>query len=428
MESTTPLSALYFQSGNNPEGIALIAGRELWSYRRLALAVEQVARALYARGVRKGDRVALHMFNVPELAIAYFACFRVGAIAAPLNTKLETTELRAVLQRLEPSVYIGQAQLYAAVAGVETNILAADARYVVGGAGGLAAPRPWRDLLEAGTDTAPMEFPDVDSPAVLLCTSGTTGLPKLVTHTAATLTAGAQACGQLGLERPQIAINMAPMVHASGFFLLLAGLRFGAIQVLIERFDADAVLNAIERYYATWVSGLPFMFVELMRRQRVQPRKVDSLEFCATGGDLCPQKLQQEFPDVFGVHLRSFWAASEVVGALIHGMHCGPVSRIAPGAQVRLVDDNGLQVQRGAVGEMWVRGPYVTVGYWVSPDRLDPATTAGWYRSGDLLRQGEQDDLWFVARKNDLIKKDLIIRGGSNIAPGGAAERVRARA
>jgi long-chain acyl-CoA synthetase len=154
------------------------------------------------------------------------------------------------------------------------------------------------------------------------------------------------------------------------------------------------------------------MFVELLRRQRSQPRTVDSLEFCGVAGDVCPAKVQESFPDVFGVPLRTVWGATEVAGSLIHGLKPGPVSRIAPGAEVRLVDDNGMQVSRGEVGEMLIRGPNVAIGYWVDPDRIDPATVGGWYATGDLMRQGEQDDLWFIARK-----KDLIIRGGSNIWP-----------
>jgi acyl-CoA synthetase (AMP-forming)/AMP-acid ligase II len=76
------------------------------------------------------------------------------------------------------------------------------------------------------------------------------------------------------------------------------------------------------------------------------------------------------------------------------------------------VDDEGRNVPRGEVGEFLVRGPYVTVGYWAGPDRIDDATRDGWYHSGDLMRQGEGDELWFVGRK-----KDIIIRGGSNISP-----------
>jgi long-chain acyl-CoA synthetase len=171
-------------------------------------------------------------------------------------------------------------------------------------------------------------------------------------------------------------------------------------------------LDAVEQHHGTWLVGLPFMVADLIRRQRTRLRKVDSLEFCATGGDVCPVTLQHEFLEVFGVPLRSLWAATEVVGALIHGLQPGPVSRIAPGAQVRLVDDNGSPVPRGKIGEMLIRGPNVTPGYWVNPECIDPATTDGWYHTGDLLRRGEQDDLWFVGRK-----KDLIIRGGSNIVP-----------
>ncbi len=412
MESTTPLSALYYQADTNPEGIAYVAGRNIWSYRQLAIAVEQVAQGLYARGVRQGDRVALHMFNISELVIAYFACFRIGAVAAPLNPRFKTAELREVLKRLRPRVYVGQAQLYAQVAAIETDILAADSRFVVGETvvGGRA--EPWTNLLQDSARIALPEVPNPDSPAILLCTSGSTGLPKFVTHTAATLTAATEACGRLELENPHIAINSLPLIHSAGFFVTLACLRFGSIMVLVERFDADVVLSAIESYHGTWMLGLPFMFVELMRRQRSQPRMVDSLEFCAVAGDVCPAKVQESFSDVFGVPLRNVWGATEVAGSLIHGLKPGPVSRIAPGAEVRLVDDNGMQVPRGEVGEMLIRGPNVAVGYWVGPDRIDPATVEGWYATGDLMRQGEQDELWFIARK-----KDLIIRGGSNIWP-----------
>jgi len=127
---------------------------------------------------------------------------------------------------------------------------------------------------------------------------------------------------------------------------------------------------------------------------------------------VCPVQLQGDFEAAFGVPLRNMWGATEVVGALKDASQPGPVTRIAPGAQIRLVDDEGRDVPRGEVGEFLVRGPYMTVGYWVAPDRIDDATRDGWYHSGDLMRQGEGDELWFVGRK-----KDIIIRGGSNISP-----------
>jgi long-chain acyl-CoA synthetase len=182
--------------------------------------------------------------------------------------------------------------------------------------------------------------------------------------------------------------------------------------VLFERFDADAVLDAIEPQRCSWMVGLPFMFIELLARQRRQTRNVDSLRFCLSGGDVCPIDVQREFVTLFGVPLRSFWASTEVAGSLIYGLEPGPVSRIAPGAEIRIANDNGAPVPRGEVGELLVRGPNVTVGYWVDEDHIDPATADGWFHTGDLMRRGKADDLWFVGRK-----KDLIIRGGSNISP-----------
>jgi acyl-CoA synthetase (AMP-forming)/AMP-acid ligase II len=128
--------------------------------------------------------------------------------------------------------------------------------------------------------------------------------------------------------------------------------------------------------------------------------------------DICPIQLQVDFEATFGAPLRNVWGATEAFGPLRPGLQPGPVSRIAPGAQVRLVDDEGREAPRGEVGEFLVRGQCVTVGYWVGPDRIEDATRDGWYLSGDLMRQGEGDELWFVGRK-----KDIIIRGGSNISP-----------
>jgi acyl-CoA synthetase (AMP-forming)/AMP-acid ligase II len=88
------------------------------------------------------------------------------------------------------------------------------------------------------------------------------------------------------------------------------------------------------------------------------------------------------------------------------------VSRIVTGAQIRLVDDNDVLVPRGEVGELVVRGPHVTIGYWTGPGQIKDAPKEGWFHTGDLMRQDEKGDLWFVARK-----KHLIIRGGSNISP-----------
>jgi acyl-CoA synthetase (AMP-forming)/AMP-acid ligase II len=365
---------------------------------------------MLARGLCPGDRVVLHMANLPEMAVAYHACLRIGAIAAPLNIRFKTAELRPLLQRLQPSLYLGQAKLYEQVADISPEILPPSTRYVLGECDDVWA-QPWAKLFE-DIGVRPIPSVDADAPALLLATSGTTGVPKFVTHTATTLSAVVEAAAHLAFDGDQVAIHAVPMVHASGFFVMLMCVRHGAPMILLERFDPEAVLDAIEGHRATWLLGLPFMYDELMKSQRARPRTIESLRVCLSCGDVCPMQVQRDFPDVFGVPLYSFWGASETAGSLTYGAEPGPVSRIVRGAPFRLVDDEGVDVPHGEVGELLISGPNLTVGYWVGPGRIDGVAPDGWFHTGDLMRQGEGDDIWFVARK-----KDLIIRGGSNVSP-----------
>jgi acyl-CoA synthetase (AMP-forming)/AMP-acid ligase II len=407
------MNALFHQAATRPDGTAFIYGDRVWTYRDLLIGAEQLSRAFLTRGVRPGDRVVIHMPNRPELAAALFACFRIGAIACPMNLRFKTAELREIFQRLEPALYLGEQQLYSQVELIEPEILAGDKRFVTGPRGAFIGAMPWSALIveSAGMGRLPPE-PAKDAPAVLLTTSGTTSRPKFVTHTAATLSAIAEALAGSDFDTAQTVLNACPMVHASGVFTFLLSLNCGAPMVMVERFDPDAVLDAIEQYGCTYMPGLPFMYDALLVRQRNLPRKVSSLRRCQCGGDMCPIQLQVKFEATFGAPLCNLWASTEMAGALAVGLRPGPVLRIAPGAQIRLVDDEGRDVPRGEVGELLVRGPNVTVGYWVGPDRVDDATRDGWYPSGDLMRQGEGDELWFVGRK-----KDIIIRDGSNISP-----------
>ena len=121
--TVTPPETLYHSLATSGEKVAFTTGKEIWTYQRLATEVERLAHGLIERGLRKGDRVALHMANLPELVIAYLACFRVGVIAAPLNIRFKTAELRALLERLRPALYVGQATLYNRVTSIDSSIL-----------------------------------------------------------------------------------------------------------------------------------------------------------------------------------------------------------------------------------------------------------------------------------------------------------------
>jgi acyl-CoA synthetase (AMP-forming)/AMP-acid ligase II len=409
----TPIDALTYQARTKSKETAFIFRGETWTYQRLAAVAEHLSCGLIKRGVKPGDRVALHMMNRPEMIMAYYACFQIGAVAAPLRTAFKPAELAPLLQRLKPTLYIGEASLYENVAPIETSILASDKRVIVGETAESCGCQPWNTLFSGVTGEAVSVSPDLHQPAVLLNTSGTTGQPKFVIHTPSTLSEAVDLIvNHWGCSDDDTVVQPLPMVHASGLMLFLTCIAVGAPFILLESFDADTVLDTIEHHRCTRCTGFPAQYAALLDRQRARPRNLTSLRICLTGADACPVDLQEQVSTEFGVPLCNVWAATEIVGSLSHGLQLGPVARIVPGAQIRLVDDKGVEVPHGEVGELLVRGPNVFAGYWNDERATADSLRDGWYHTGDLMRRGDLDDLWFVSRK-----KDIIIRGGTNISP-----------
>jgi acyl-CoA synthetase (AMP-forming)/AMP-acid ligase II len=182
--------------------------------------------------------------------------------------------------------------------------------------------------------------------------------------------------------------------------------------ILQESFDAEKMLDAMERHKATMNIGFPAQYAAMADAQQKRGRDLSALRFCLTVGDCCPVVLQQRVTSLFGAPLHNLWGASEVIGQMAYGLRPGPVVRITSDAQVRVVDDQGNDVAEGEIGEMLVRGDNVFKGYWNDAKATAAALRDGWYHTGDLMRRGEGDELWFVSRK-----KDIIIRSGTNISP-----------
>jgi long-chain acyl-CoA synthetase len=235
---------------------------------------------------------------------------------------------------------------------------------------------------------------------VLLTTSGTTGQPKFVIHTPATLSESADLMVKhWGFSDDSVMIEPLPLAHMSGIITSLSFIQFGAPFILLESFDADAVLDIVESHRCTWCLGFPAQYAALIGCQRARPRDLESLRICLSGADVCPIDLQEMVTSILGAPLYNVWAATEAVGNLTFGLQRGPVMRIAKGARIRLIDDNGADVADGETGEFLIRGTNVFAGYWNDPDATEESLRAGWYHTGDLMRRGEGDELWFVSRK-----------------------------
>ena len=395
----------------NPNASAFVSRGQSWSYSRLADEATRLAQALIQRGVRRGDRVGIHMRNVPENVVLHYACFLAGAIAAPLKTRYKPAEIQRLLERLVPTLYIGEAVFCSGVAGILARILPPEACVVVGSAVGPSGWQTWRELTDGEADVS-LPCRDPDAPATIHSTSGTTSEPKLVVHTLSTLGAIIEASLGFELESERNGLGLLTLHSLPGLSTLLGYVHLGVPLVLLERFDPELVLDTIEQYRCAWFPGDPLIFSELIRCQLARPRDMSSLRLCLFGGDVCSPELLRRFQNVFSVPLCSVWGATEVIGAFHHGSRPGPVHRLAPGAEVCLVNDHESVVTKGEVGELWLRGPTLAAGYWEGPGKVRSLVHDGWYRSGDLMRQGEGDEFWFVSRKTDMIIRDSI-----NISP-----------
>ena len=406
------VSELFIRAELQPNAAAMIDGDYVLTYGQFRLAVERLARGLFARGVRPGDRIALHLRNIPELAITYYACMHTGIIAAPLNTRYKAPEMERLLRRLQPALYIGQADLYNSIAALDHSILAADRRFLVDEPMEEASTQGWDTLLD-DVGTSPVgTFQDADAPTMLLPTSGSTGEPKFVVHTARTLLAMVSLFKEVHFVRDDVALAVTPIVHMSGVMTLMATLGAGATLVLMHQFEPALALDLIERRRCTLLKGLPITYAGLIEQQRVRERTVNSLRCCLVGGDVPPPGLQDEFLSLFGVRLRNVMAMTEAVGTFTYGFPNGPVCRVVDRDWVRLVSQDGATARRGETGEIALRGPNVFAGYWLGVDQLDTGRKQGWFYTGDLAVEDEEGSFWFVGRS-----KNFIVRGDSKISP-----------
>jgi long-chain acyl-CoA synthetase len=405
----TPWDDLDDAAASHPPTVpAVTVDDVVCTYQQLRQEAEDVARGLTAAGVGSGDRVTLHMTNSRELLASYYGCFRVGAIACPLNVRLTLAELAPMLDTLGPAVHVTQPTLDPLTAPALVGVH----RVVTGDPEPGNGASSWDSLLETGRAVDLPEAPQPTQPAVLFATSGTTGTPKFVAHSAATLAATADTLTYEIVPGGRASLVMPPWVHAFGFYMWLSHVRRGTHVLGLSDTDADAALDCLEKHECDWVAALPHSYIAMLSAQQQRPRQLGQLRHLRTSGDVCPNGLQQTCEDVFGTPLRQFWASTEIAGALTYGTRPGPVSRVTPGTEIRIVDDRDGEVPAGEAGELWVRGPSAYLGYWRAPDTIVAETPDRWVATGDVFKTEADGELRFLGRK-----KDLIVRGGSNVAP-----------
>ncbi len=380
---------------------ALVCRDQTVTYEELDRTTDALARWLLSQGLAGGDRVAIHWMNSVEVVKLYFACFKAGLIAVPVNNRLKAPEIAYILGHSRAKVCFSQAEMAA---------VCEEAR----------AECPIHSSLPPldGADEEAIELPVVnaDQVAAILYTSGTTARPKGVTHTHISLTGSSELMMSLGLGARDCVLVVTQMLHISGLACaMLPGICLGVTVVLLPAFDGAEVLDLIERWRCTYFPILPAMLQFVVEEQRRKPRDVSSLGLCLAGGDAVPVKLQESFRELFGRPIRELYGMTESVPVTcIRGdaPKAGSIGPALDAVETRVVDLTGKVLADGHVGELQVQSPANCVGYWDDPQATSAAFDDGWLRTGDLVRRDADGYLWFEGRA-----KQIIIRGGSNISP-----------
>ena len=378
-----------------PERPAIVFEGTTWTYRDLDTAASRVAHGLSRRGVRAGDRVALLLANTPDFAAAYYGVLKLGAIAVSLVTSLKPRELEPLL-----------ADCGARVVLVDRGVDSAGPR-------GDAGTIPMDDF-DAEPPTAPTHDVPPSAPAAILYTSGTTGTPKGATlsHGNILFTAAAKR-KHLGITGDDRLLLFLPLFHCFGQNAVLnAAIAAGATVVLQRTFDAGAVLDVIARERVTMFFGVPTTYVVLL--DRATRGDFAPIRFFFSAAAPLPVDVEDRWLERFGLPIHQGYGLTETSPfAAFNDARRGTIGRPIDGVEMRVVDvESGAPVGDGERGELVVRGPNVMLGYWNRPHETADAFRAGWLRTGDVGRRGE--DGWFTLE--DRVK-DMIAVGGSKVYP-----------
>jgi long-chain acyl-CoA synthetase len=402
-----------------PEKTALVFGQRRISYGELYESSQSLAAGLHRHGVKPGDRVLVYLPNGMEFAQVVFAAYALGAIVVPVNIRLTPNELVYFAQDSQPAMLFYHADSAPALQPVSDRI-AAIKQVVVGGK--ITGTLAFEDLAAPSDEPLP-EVPLSAEDGMIMYTSGTTGKPKgaVITHANFIVQHAFLNAIEWGISRDDRFLVTTPLSHRTGLARMTNALLTGAALVIMDRFDAAAAIDLIEREGVTAVGMVPTVARMLMPFLEQDPARCASLRHVIVTGEAFPVELKRRLiallPDA---QLHSFFAMTEAgtVSGLEHEeqfTHPTSVGRPTPGLEVKLVDENGKEVAVGEAGEMLVRsgipGRFTTMRcYYNRPEETAKALAGGWLHTGDMARFDADGYLYIVDRK-----KDMVLSGGFNI-------------
>ncbi|EWH00815.1 class I adenylate-forming enzyme family protein [Halomonas sp. BC04] len=396
---------------------ALVDGHVRWSYAELGHEVRGAVEWLATLGIRPGDRIMTVGENCRALVVLLLAASELDAWVAIVNSRLSTQEIDQIRDHCEPRrvFYTSEASPEAEAHGLRHGA----APYVHPSLGRLRISVPMESVPE------PVESSGAEQVAAMIYTSGTTGTPKgvMLTHRGILYIASISG-GMRHLSQGQRVYGVLPMSHVFGLSSVCMGSLYnGACLYTVPRFDAAAMLDALDRERITVLQGVPAMYartLEYLRRQ-ASSLVAPALGYISAGGSPLDSDTKQRVEAVFGLTLHNGYGLTEASPTISQTriddrFDSNTVGAVLPLLEYRLepLDDSGANEQGSdEIGELWVRGPNVMKGYFRQPEATRACLSEeGWLNTGDIARFDDDRQLYIVGRS-----KELIIRSGFNIYP-----------
>jgi long-chain acyl-CoA synthetase len=396
-------------AGRYPDKTALIAGDRRMSFGELDAASNRLAAALAQRGLARGDRAIVFMDNCWEAVVSIFAVFKAGGVFSPVNPSTKADKLAYVVNNCRASAVLTQGKLLPVTEAAQTECPSLKISVVVG-----------RDFNQAlACDAAPPAMPGIDIDlCMLVYTSGSTGFPKGVMMTHQNVAAAATSITTYLENTPDdIILNVLPISFDYGLYQVLMAIKVGATLVLEKSFAfPQAIFNRMQEEKVTGLPLVPTMAAMILGMKDLQPGSFSHLRYLTNTAAALPpahiMRLQELFPTtrIYSMYGLTECKRCTYLPPAELARRPSSVGIAIPGTEAYVVDDSGARVKPGEVGELVIRGAHVMKGYWENQEATDKALKPGplpWEKvlyTGDLFRTDDDGFLYFVGRKDDIIK------------------------
>ena len=387
-----------------PEKIALIFEDKYFTYKQLDQLANRVANGLHGLGIKKGDRVALFLPNIPEFVISYLGILKIGAVTVSVNVMLKSAEVSYILSECAAKAII-------TTESQSKHVLEADLpelQHILIAEGSAEKGISLAQLLASASSSAHAVEMDRYSPACIVYTSGTTGFPKGATlshgNVISNMYSHNRCCGMQPDDRLLLYL---PLFHCFGQNAILnAGLNVCATIILQRRFDQEQVLNAIVTHKVTMFFGVPTIFIKLLNTN-TSDCNFESLRYYFSAAAPMPIEVAQNWQAKYGKVIHEGYGLSETSPCSCYNhdlkYKLGSIGTPIENVEMKIVDSDGHQVQPGELGEIVIRGPNVMLGYWNRPFETAEVIKNGWFHTGDIGRTDEDGFFYIVDRLKDMV-------------------------